>query len=183
MLPWIIGGILVLIVIWFISGYNSFVKLKNKVEEGFGAMDIFLKKRYDLIPNFVETVKGYAKHESQTLEKVISARNMAANSTSMEQQIQNENVLQGTLKTLFAVAESYPDLKANQNFLDLQNKLSELETEIERSRRFYNAIVVKFNTKCETFPSVIIANMFGFKRKPLFEIQDATQRENVKVEF
>lgn len=183
-MPWIIGGaVVLLLIIWVIGGYNSFVKLKNKVQEGFSAMDIYLKKRYDLIPNFVETVKGYAKHESETLENVIKARNMAANSTTMEEQIANENMLQGTLKSLFAVAEAYPDLKANQNFIDLQNKLSELETEIERSRRFYNAIVVKFNTKCEMFPSNILAGIFGFKRQPLYEIQDAAQRENVKVQF
>ncbi len=182
-MPWIIGGIVVLIMIWFIGSYNSFVSLKNKVEEGFGAMDIFLKKRYDLIPNFVETVKGYAKHESETLEKVIAARNMAAGSKTMEDQIANENVFQSTLKSLFAVTEAYPDLKANQNFIALQNKLSELETEIERSRRFYNAIVVKFNTKVEMFPSNIIAGMFKFTKKPLYEIKDEAQRENVKVEF
>ncbi|WMJ24189.1 LemA family protein [Paludicola sp. MB14-C6] len=184
MIGWLIGGAIVLILVfWFIGGYNSFVKLKNKVEESFGAMDVFLKKRYDLIPNFVETVKGYAKHESETLEKVIAARNMAANSTTMEQQIENENVLQGTLKSLFALSEAYPDLKANANFLSLQNKLNEIETEIERSRRFYNAIVAQYNTKTEMFPSNIIANMFGFKRKPLYEITDTTQRENVKVQF
>lgn len=182
-MPWIIGAVVIILIFWFIGGYNSFVKLKNKVQEAFGAMDIYLKKRYDLIPNFVETVKGYAKHESETLEKVIAARNMAANSTTMAEQIENENMLQGTLKSLFAVTEAYPDLKANQNFIDLQNKLSELETEIERSRRFYNAIVVKFNTKCEMFPSNIIAGIFGFKRQPLYEIQDAAQRENVKVQF
>lgn len=184
MLGWIIGiAVILVIAIWFITGYNSFISLKNKIEEAFGAMDIFLKKRYDLIPNFVETVKGYAKHESETLERVIAARNKAVSAQTMEEQIANENAFQSTLKSLFALTEAYPDLKANTNFLALQDKLSEIEGEIESARRFYNAVVVKFNTKCEMFPSFILAKMFGFKQKPLYEIPDAAQRENISVKF
>lgn len=184
MIGWIIAGVIIaIIIIWFISSYNGFVKLRNKTEEAFSSMDVFLKKRYDLIPNFVETVKGYAKHESQTLEKVIAARNMAASSTTMEDQIKNENVLQSTLKSLFAVTEAYPDLKANTNFLKLQDQLTFIEGEIEKSRRFYNAVVNKYNTSIEMFPSVIVASMFSFKRKPLYEVSDTAQRENVKVQF
>ncbi len=184
MIGWIIGGVVVaIIVIWFISSYNGFVKMRNSTEEAFSSMDVFLKKRYDLIPNFVETVKGYAKHESETLEKVIAARNMAAGSKTMEDQIANENVFQSTLKSLFAVTEAYPDLKANTNFLKLQEQLTQIESEIEKSRRFYNAVVNKYNTMTEVFPSVIVASLFSFKRKPLYEVSDATQRENVKVQF
>ncbi|MEF9941408.1 MAG: LemA family protein [Lachnospiraceae bacterium] len=184
MLPWIIiGGIIVLAVIWVVGAYNGFITLRNKTEEAFSAMDVSMKKRYDLIPNYVETVKGYATHESETLEKVINARNMAMNSTTAEEQIANENILSGTLKSLFAVSEAYPDLKANQNFLQLQDQLQRIEEEIAGSRRYYNGVVNKFNTKTEMFPGNLIAGMFHFKRKPLYEVADETERENVKVSF
>lgn len=179
----IIGVIVALIVIWLIATYNGFVALRNKCEEAFSTMDVSLKKRYDLIPNFVETVKGYAKHESETLEAVIRARNLAAESVTPEQKIANDNALTGTLKSLFAVAESYPDLKANQNFLSLQDQLSRVEEEIAGSRRYYNGVVNKFNTKIEMFPGNILAGIFGFKRKPLYEVTSAAERENVKVSF
>lgn len=175
--------IVVVLVLWLVSSYNGFVKLRNKCEEAFSAMDVSLKKRYDLIPNFVETVKGYAKHESETLEKVIAARNAAMNSTTAEDRIANDNVLSGTLKSLFAVSEAYPDLKANQNFLDLQNQLSRIEEEIAGSRRYYNGVVNKFNTGIEMFPGNILAGIFHFTRKPLYEVTDTTERENVKVSF
>lgn len=180
---YIIGAVIVLVVFWVIGAYNGFIKLRNKVEEAFATMDVYLKKRYDLIPNLVETVKGYAKHESETLQKVISARNMAANATSTEEKVAGENMLQGTLKSLFAIAEAYPDLKANAEFMNLQSQLSEMEGEIANSRKYYNAIVKEFNTKVEVFPSNIIAKLFKFTRKTMFEVEEAEQRQNVKVQF
>ncbi|WP_027398856.1 LemA family protein [Anaerovorax odorimutans] len=179
----IIVAVVAILIVWIITAYNGFVKLKNMIEEAFSTMDVYLKKRYDLIPNLVETVKGYAAHESGTLEKVVQARNMAAGATTMEDKIQGENMLQGTLKSLFAIAESYPDLKANTNFLDLQSQLKRIEDEIANSRKYYNAVVKEFNIKTEMFPSNIIAGMFHFTRKPLFEVQDVKERENVKVQF
>jgi LemA protein len=182
-LPYIVGGILLLIVIWFISAYNGFIKLRNQVEEAFATMDVYLKKRYDLIPNIVETVKGYAKHEAQTLENVVAARNMAANATTTEGKVAGENTLQSALKSLFAIAEAYPDLKANSNFISLQAQLSEMEGEIANARKYYNAVVKTFNTKVEVFPSNIIAKLFNFTRKTMFEVEEAEQRQNVNVQF
>ena len=179
----IVLAIVVLLVLWLVSSYNGFVRLRSKSEEAFSAMDVSLKKRYDLIPNFVETVKGYAKHEQDTLQAVINARNMAMNANSPEQKIANDNALSGTLKSLFALTESYPDLKANQNFLSLQNQLSRIEEEIAGSRRYYNGVVNKYNTKTEMFPGNILASLFGFKRKPLYEVNSEAERENVKVSF
>ena len=179
----IVVAIVVLLVLWLVSSYNGFVRLRNKSEEAFSAMDVSLKKRYDLIPNFVETVKGYAKHEQDTLQAVINARNMAINANSPEQKIANDNALSGTLKSLFALTESYPDLKANQIFLSLQNQLSRIEEEIAGSRRYYNGVVNKYNTKTEMFPGNILASLFGFKRKPLYEVNSEAERENVKVSF
>lgn len=184
MAVWIVIGVIVLaIVIWLVSVYNGFVALRNKTEEAFSAMDVSLKKRYDLLPNYVETVKGYAKHESETLEKVIAARNMAMNSRTAEEQIANDNILSGTLKSLFALSEAYPDLKANQNFMMLQEQLQRIEEEIAGSRRYYNGVVNKFNTKTEMFPGNIIANIFGFKRKPFYVVNEENERNNVKVSF
>ena len=179
----ILLAVVVLLVLWLVSSYNGFVRLRNKSEEAFSAMDVSLKKRYDLIPNFVETVKGYAKHEQDTLQAVINARNMAMNANSPEQKIANDNALSGTLKSLFALTESYPDLKANQNFLSLQNQLSRIEEEIAGSRRYYNGVVNKYNTKTEMFPEKIIETILGFKRKPLYEVNSEAERENVKVSF
>lgn len=183
MVIWIILAIIVIIVIWLAGSYNGFIKLRNKAEEAFSAMDVSLKKRYDLIPNYVETVKGYAKHESETLEKVISARNAAMSASTAEERIANDNILSGTLKSLFALSEAYPDLKANQNFLQLQDQLQRIEEEIAGSRRYYNGVVNRFNTKVEMFPGNILAGVFGFKRKPLYEVTETSQRENVKVAF
>lgn len=181
---WIIIAIVVaIVVIIAIMMYNSFVSLKNKIDEAFSTMDVYLKKRYDLIPNLVETVKGYAKHESETLENVIKARNMAMNSQNMEDKVNGENMITSSLKSIFALAESYPDLKANENFNDLQNKLNRMEDEIASSRKYYNAVVKEFNTKTMQFPSNIIANMFNFTPKPFFEIADTAQRENITVKF
>ncbi|EDS73400.1 LemA family protein [Anaerofustis stercorihominis] len=179
----IILVVVALLVIYLITCYNSFVKLNNKIKEAYATMDVYLKKRYDLIPNLVETVKGYAKHEQGTLEKVIQARNMAMNAGSVDERVEGENILSGTLKSLFALSESYPDLKANENFVSLQSDLNRMEEEIASSRKYYNAIVNTFNTKTEVFPSNLIANMFGFSVKPLFEVENENERQNVKVEF
>ena len=154
--------LVVIIVAWIISTYNAFIRLRNNVEEGFSTMDVYMKKRYDLIPNLVETVKGYAKHEEETLSKVIQARNMAMNSATAEEQMKNDNILTGTLKSLFAVSEAYPELQANQNFLDLQNQLKTLETEIANSRKYYNGVVKVYENKREVFPSNLIAKWFKF---------------------
>ncbi len=179
----IIAVIVVILVIFVISSYNGFIKLKNKCEEAFATMDVYLKKRYDLIPNLVETVKGYAAHEKETLEKVIAARNAAQGASTIEDKIAGENALQGTLKSLFAVAEGYPELKANTNFLDLQEQLKKIEDDIANARKYYNAVIKEFNTKCEVFPSNIIAGLFHFERKPMFEVGSAEERENVQVKF
>ena len=179
----IVLGIVILLVIIFVVMYNGFIRLKNNCDEAFATMDVYLKKRYDLIPNLVETVKGYAAHESQTLEKVIAARNMAQNATSPEAKIAGENVLQGTLKSLFALTESYPDLKANQNFMELSSQLQKLEDDISNARRYYNGAVKKYNMSVQTFPRNIIAGMFHFETRPMFEVEDTAQRENVQVKF
>ena len=175
--------IVAILVIWFIAMYNGFVKIKNRVDEAFATIDVYLKKRYDLIPNLVETVKGYAAHESGTLEKVVQARNMAQSAGSDQEKIAADNMLSGTLKSLFAVAEGYPDLKANTNFIDLQNQLKAIEEDIANARKYYNAVVREFNTKREVFPSNIIAGMFGFKVRPLYEVETAEERQNVRVQF
>lgn len=178
----IVGIIVVIIVIWFIATYNRFVSLRNRVEEGFSTMDVYMKKRYDLIPNLVETVKGYAAHENTTFENIAKARSIAMGATTVEDKLQGENMLTNTLKSLFAVAENYPDLKANQNFLDLQSQLSAIENDIMNSRKFYNALVREFNIAREAFPSMIVAGMMHLEKKQMFEI-DSTERQNVKVQF
>lgn len=178
----VIVVVVVIIVIWYIAAYNSFITMKNKIEEAFATIDVYLKKRFDLIPNLVETVKGYAAHERQTLDEVIEARNSVAGSTTTEERLQNENILSGTLRSLFAVAEAYPNLKANENFLDLQGQLQQIETDLANSRKYYNANVRMFNTKLETFPTNLIANQFKFTKQPMFEANEA-DRQNVQVKF
>ena len=175
--------LIIAIVAWIISTYNAFVRLRNNVEEGFSPMDVYMKKRYDLIPNLVETVKGYAKHEEETLSKVIQARNMAMNSATAEEQMKNDNILTGTLKSLFAVSEAYPQLQANQNFMDLQNQLKTLEAEIANSRKYYNGVVKVYENKREVFPSNLIAKWFKFQEKPFYEVDNEEERKNVKVQF
>jgi LemA protein len=172
------GGLL-----WLIGAYNGFVRLRNSVEEAFSTMDVYMKKRYDLIPNLVETVKGYASHERETLENVTKARNIAADAKTLEERAQGETMLTGTLKTLFAVAESYPTLMANQNFLDLQQQLKTVEEDIANSRKYYNGVVREFNTKIEMFPGNLVAGLFRFVRKPMFEVNAPEEREAVKVDF
>lgn len=183
----IVAIVLVIALIsWYISTRNAFVRLKNKVEEAWATIDVYLKKRYDLIPNLVETVKGYAKHESGTLEKVVAARSLAMNARTVDEKMQAENNVQSSLKTLFtAVSESYPDLKANSNFLDLQNQLKSLESELESSRRYYNGVVKAFNTKLELFPANIVGSRMGeeYKKRPYFELDSEEERKNVKVSF
>lgn len=179
----VIAVVIVIIAIWLVSGYNGFIKMRNMVEEAFATMDVYLKKRYDLIPNLVETVKGYATHESGTFEKVVQARNMAQNANTIEEKIAGENMLTGTLKSLFALAEAYPDLKANANFMDLQKQLQKLEEDIANARKYYNAVVREFNTMVESFPSNLIAAVFKFVRKPMFEVAEESERDSVKVQF
>ena len=176
-------GIIVVLIIIFVVMYNGFIRLKNNCDEAFATMDVYLKKRYDLIPNLVETVKGYAAHEKETLERVVAARNMAQGASTPEEKAAGESMLQGTLKSLFAVAESYPDLKANQNFMDLQGQLKAVEEDIANSRKYYNAVVKQFNTKCEVFPSNLIAGIFHFEKKPMFEVEAQEERQNVNVSF
>lgn len=178
----LLGG-LALLVMYLVATYNSFITLRNRVKEAWSDIDVQLKRRYDLIPNLVETVKGYAKHEESVLESVIKARAMAIGAQSVDQHAQAENALSGALKNLFAVAEAYPDLKASANFVELQRELTDTEDKIQASRRFYNANVRDLNTKIEHFPSNLIANTFGFKAEAFFELSDQKERENVKVSF
>ncbi len=179
--------VLGILVIWVVSAYNGFIRGKNRSDEALADIDVQLKRRYDLIPNLIETVKGYATHEKDLLEKVTQARASAMNAESagkMGDSLQAENALSSTLKSLFAVSENYPELKANQNFLQLQQELGDTENKIQAARRFYNANIRDFNTRIETFPSNIIAGIFGFVVRELYDL-DATpeQRENVKVTF
>jgi LemA protein len=178
----ILIAIVVIILFYGISLYNTFVSLRQKVAEAWADIDVQLKRRYDLIPNLVETVKGYSSHESGVFEEVTKARAQAIQATGLEQKAEAENVLSGTLKSLFAVSEAYPDLKANQNFLELQRELSDTENKIQAARRFYNSIVLSLNTKVESFPDSFIASSFGFKKKEYFEIAEA-EKEVVKVSF
>jgi len=180
---WIIVAIIVgLLVIYLISNYNSFVRLRNSVREAFSTMDVYLKKRWDMIPNLVETVKGYAKHEKETLEGVIKLRNGAYDAMSPEEKIDANKELSRGITKIMALAEAYPDLKANTNFTDLSNQLSKIEDDIANARKYYNAVVRKYNDKVEMFPSNLVAKMFGFKLEKMFEIVEE-QRENVKVQF
>jgi len=184
-LLWVFLAVVIILAFIVIGMYNSLIRLKNRVDEAWSDIDVQLKRRYDLIPNLVETVKGYAKHEEGTLTKVTEARTaaMAAQqSGDAKAQAEAENMLSSTLKSIFALSESYPDLKANTNFLELQRELSDTENKIQASRRFYNGNVRDFNTKLEVFPTNIIGNMLGFKSRDYFEIDEA-EKANVKVEF
>ncbi len=178
----IVGGAVFLVLVWFVATFNAFVRLRNQADESWSGIDVQLKRRYDLIPNLVETVKGYASHEKDTLDKVVRARSAAMNAQNVEDKAQAENALTGMLKSLFALAENYPNLKANENFLDLQRNLAEIEDNIQNARRYYNAVVRDYNVLCESFPSVIVANMSGNRKRQFFEIAE-TERENVKVKF
>ena len=187
----IVGGVLAVVVVvaivaWYIKTHNLFVALKNKVEEAWANIDVFLKKRYDLIPNLVETVKGYAKHESETLRSVIEARNIGMAAKDAHSAIEAAGAMSSSLHTFFhAVSEEYPELKANANFLDLQNQLKSLEAELESARRYYNGVVKQFNTKRERFPDSIVVSRMGsdYDKKEYFEITNPIERENVMVSF
>ena len=179
--------LVIVAVAYLIYVYNSLVVARQRVKEGWSDIDTQLKRRYDLIPNLVETVKGYAKHESQTLEKVIAARNVAMNTAGHgEKKAKAENMLTDSLKSIFALSENYPDLKAGTNFLELQREITDTEDKIQASRRFYNTTVLALNTKIETFPSAIIANLFQFKKESFFELDEAerkTAQQAPKVSF
>ena len=178
----VIAVLVVLILLWFIGVNNALVSLRNKVKNQFSQIDVQLKKRYDLIPNLVETVKGYAKHESETLEAVMKARASYASATTDSEKVEASNEMTKAVSRLLAVAEAYPDLKANANFLDLQQQLKEIEDKIGYARQFYNDSVMVYNNKIEMFPSSIVANMRGFKAEAFFQAAEQ-ERENVKVEF
>jgi LemA protein len=179
---WILLLLIVLVVIAGIVIYNGLVRLREQVDAAWSDIDVQLKRRHDLIPNLVETVKGYAGHERETLERVIQARNQAMSASGPEDRGEAENLLGGALRSLFALSESYPDLKANQNFLDLQRNLSDTENQIERARRYYNAIVRDYNTKIRQVPSNIVANAFRFGTREFFEI-DEGERAVPRVDF
>lgn len=179
----IILGILVLLVISLVAMYNGLVRLKIQCDNAWADIDVQLKRRYDLIPNLVETVKGYAAHEKDTLEGVISARNRAMTASTPGERAEAENLLSGALKNLFALAEAYPQLRAIESFTSLQNSLSQIEDTVQNARRYYNAVVRDLNTKIEQFPTNIVANMLGFKERQFFEVTAAAEREAPKVSF
>ena len=183
MIGWIIFGIIVVIVIYVISVYNSLKTIENRVENAWSQIDVQLQRRFDLIPNFVETVKGYMNHESETFAKIAELRTSWANTNSVSEKANIDNQLSSALKTIMAVSENYPDLKSNQNFSELSEELRNTENKISFSRQFYNDTVTKFNTKLELFPSNIIAGIFNFRQKDLFEVDNAEARKNVKVDF
>lgn len=174
--------IVAVIVLWIIGMYNGLIRLKNRVDEAWSDIDVQLKRRYDLIPNLVNTVKGYATHEKELFERVTEARTRAMGAGTTQERADAENMLSGTLKSLFAVSENYPDLKANTNFLELQRELSDTENKIQASRRFYNGNVMEYNTKIQVFPTNIFAGMLGFAKRDFFEIAEG-EREPVKVAF
>ena len=179
----IVIAILVIIALFAISVYNRLIKGANSCEEAFSTMDVYLKKRYDLIPNLVNTVKGYAGHESSTLKEVVALRNSATDATGSKDIMKANADLSKGITKLFALAEAYPDLKANTNFLKLQEQLTGLEKEISNARKYYNGCVKSYNNTLMVFPNNIFAGMFGFKKKPMFEVADQKEKENVKVEF
>lgn len=175
--------VIALPILYIVFSYNGLVTARNRVKEGWSDIDVQLKRRYSLIPNIVETVKGYAKHEADVLNQVTEARTKAMNASTLEEHAQAENQITGALKTLFAVSENYPDLKANQNFLQLQNELVDTEDKIQASRRFYNSMAMVLNTKIEQFPSNMIADKFKFEAAQFFEIENGEERKDVEVKF
>jgi LemA protein len=175
--------VVIVVVLWVIATYNSLVAMRAEVDNGWAQIDVQLKRRYDLIPNLVETVKGYAAHERETLEKVIQARNAAMQAQGVAAKAEAENMLTSTLRSIFALAEAYPNLKANENFLALQEELTSTENRIAFARQFYNDVVMRFNARIQQFPTNIVANMFGFTRRDFFEVQDQAQREAPQVKF
>ena len=179
---YIVIVIIVIIVLYAFITYNNFIKLKNMVKEAFATMDVYLKKRWDLIPNIVETVKGYAKHEEDTLKEVVELRNSSYDSMSDDEKVKTNQKISKDINKIMLLAESYPDLKASANFQDLSRELSKVEEDIANSRKYYNGVVEMFNNKVEMFPSNIFAKLFGYKSKEMFETNNQ-ERENVKVQF
>ena len=179
---YIVLAVLAIALVWLVSLYNGLIKFRNRTDEAYSDIDVQLKRRYDLIPNLMETVKGYMQHEAGTLQKVTEARATAMQAGTMAEKAQAENQLTETLKSLFAVSENYPDLKASQNFLQLQDELSDTENKIQAARRFYNGQVRDFNTKIQTFPNNIFAGILNFKKYDFFEAE-AKEKENVQVKF
>ncbi len=180
---WILIGVIVLLVLWFILSYNSFIRLRNRVNNAWSQIDIQLKRRFDLIPNLIESVKGYMKHEKSVLTEVTKARTSFLNAKGPADMAKAEGMLEGALKSIFAVAESYPKLEASQNFIQLQEELSGTESKISYARQFYNDSVEIWNTKLQTFPSNLIAKMFNFVQKEFFKVESEEERKNVKVSF
>lgn len=180
---WIILAVIALLVVIVISIFNRLVSLKNRSDEAWSDIDVQLKRRHDLIPNLVETVKGYAKHEKELFEKVTKARTEAISSKSMVDKAKAENQITAALKSVFAVAENYPNLKANENFVELQREITDTEDKIQAARRFYNGNVRDLDIAIESFPSNIIAGMFHYQKKELFELDDVAERQNVEVKF
>ncbi len=178
-----ITAIIILALGWLWMAYNGLIRLKNHTDEAWSDIDVQLKRRYDLIPNLVETVKGYATHEREAFENVTKARTMAMGASTPESKGQAENMLSGALKTVFALAEAYPDLKANQNFAKLQDELSDTENKIQASRRFYNGNVRDLNIRVESFPTNMIAKQLGFAKREFFQIENAAEKSPVKVQF
>lgn len=179
----VIGAVVLILLIVAISCYNKLVRQKVTVEEAFSTMDVYLKKRFDLIPNLVETVKGYAKHESETLSAVIAQRGKNYDSMTPEEKIESGAAISRMIPNIMALSESYPDLKANQNFMNLSNQLETVEEDIANSRKYYNGAVKRYNMSVQTVPSNIIAGMFHFETKPMFEVENAAERQNVQVKF
>ncbi len=180
---YIILGVIALVILWLVLTFNGLVRRRYHVRESWSDIDVQLKRRHDLIPNLVETVKGYMTHERTVFEKVTEARTKAMGANTKEEKLGAENILSGTLKTLFAVSENYPELKANANFLDLQRELADTENKIQAARRFYNGNVMDYNTKIGTFPTNLIAGAFGFKKEEFFGLESESEREPVKVRF
>ena len=180
---WIALIILIVVIAFVIATYNGLVVARQKVKNAWSQIDVQLQRRFDLIPNFVETIKGYMTHEKETLTKVTELRTSWANATTVDEKAELNNQLSGTLKTIMAVSENYPDLKANQNFLEMQEELRNTENKISFSRQFYNDSVTMYNTKLEVFPSNLIAGWFGFKSESLFAAESDEARKNVKVDF
>lgn len=179
---YIVVGILLIIIIYALVTYNNFIKLKNMVQEAFSTMDVYLKKRWDLIPNIVETVKGYVKHEENTLKEIVELRGSSYDSMSLDEKVKANQAISKDINKIMLIAENYPDLKASSNFQDLSRELSKVEEDIANSRKYYNGTVEMFNNKVEMFPSNIFAKIFGYKSKSMFET-DNNERENVKVSF
>ncbi len=182
---YVIGAIFVILALWVIIAYNAFIRLINRTQEAWADIDVQLKRRYDLIPNLIETVKGYATHEKETLSQVTEMRTRAMNAEGVQEKQEAENMLSGALKSLFAVSENYPDLKANENFLELQRELTDTENKIQAARRFYNTNVRDLNTAIESFPQNIIAKLFSFSQRDFFELDEGEEaaREPVPVSF